>query len=200
MNLVLAARPPGADRCARWSRAPTTSSPSGPPDAAVDHYQAKARVRPGETPSTVFVRLRDRLLAYDIFPPGIVQATICPAGTIAAGATIIQRIVLGPLALEAAVRVIEVWDRPVASGAGATGGGSVAGFRYVTLRGHPECGVASFEVRVEPSGAVMVLLDARSRPGTWLTRLGRPFARRFQRALTRAALRRLTDGDERQAR
>ena len=72
-----------------------------------------------------------------------------------------------------------------------------AGFRYVTLQGHPECGIASFEVRSGPKGEVTILLDARSRPGSWLTRLGRPFARRFQQTMTRAALRRLADDGQR---
>jgi hypothetical protein len=142
----------------------------------------------------VFARVRDRLLAYDIFPPRIFRSTICPAGSVTAGATIIQRIVLGPLALEAAVQVIDVWDDVMAGSAGEAGAESrSAGFRYVTLQGHPECGVASFEVRISATGEVTILLDARSRAGSWLTRLGRPFARRFQRGLTQAALLRLAD-------
>jgi uncharacterized protein (UPF0548 family) len=193
MHLVLTSRPPDAASCARWGRAPKTSPCVGPADAIVDHYEAPARIGPSDTPCGVFTRLRDRLLAYDVFPPSIVQATICPEGRITAGATIVQRILLGPLALEAAVRVIDVWDRVAGESAGAPGSVRAAGFRYVTLRGHPECGVASFEVRAQASGEVTVLLDARSRAGTWLTRLGRPFARRFQRAMTQAALRRLAD-------
>jgi uncharacterized protein (UPF0548 family) len=153
----------------------------------VDRYEARVPVATGDSPSAVFARVRDRLLAYDIFPPRIVQAAICPAGPIALGATIVQRIVLGPLALETAVRVIEVWDRA------AEGGASQAGFRYVTLQGHPECGVASFEVQASAAGEVTVILGARSWPGSWLTRLGYPFARRFQRRLTEAGLRRLVE-------
>jgi len=191
MRLVFASRPPDATACARWSGAPTTSSSDGPSGATVDHYEAPVQLGPGETPFAAFVRVRDRLLAYDVFPPVVVRATICPDGRITVGATIVQHVAVGPLALEAAVRVIEVWDRA------GPDGGSAAGFRYVTLRGHPECGVASFEVRATPAGEVRVLLGARSRPGTWQTRLGRPFARLLQRTLTRAALRRLTTAPQR---
>jgi len=89
--------------------------------------------------------------------------------------------------------VIAVWDRVAGDAEGEPGAVRMVGFRYVTLQGHPECGVASFEARVGSTGDVTIVLGARSRPGTWLTRLGRPFARRIQRAVTRAALRRLVD-------
>jgi uncharacterized protein (UPF0548 family) len=139
---------------------------------------------PGDDPLVVFDHLRQRLLAYDIFPPQIVHAAIWPPGPIRAGATIVQRVVLGPLGLEAAVRVIDSWDRQLESG-------REAGFAYVTLLGHPERGVASFAVRLEAPGRLSVHIEARSQAGLLLTRLGRPLARLFQRSLTRAALRRL---------
>ena len=196
IKIVLAFRPLNAATCARWAHVLKSSTVAGPPGAVVDHYEAPVPIVSDTTPIEAFTRRRDRLLAYDIFPPSIVRAAICPEGRITAGATIVQRIVFGPLALEAAVRVIDVWDRCVPLTPGSDERVRLAGFRYVTLQGHPECGVASFEVRLDPTGDVSVHLDARSRPGTWLTRLGRPFARRFQQAVTRAALRRLT-GDGR---
>ena len=197
MSLVLASRPLNEASCVRWSDAPKSSPRCGPSGATVDHYEAAARIGPSETPDAVFARVRDRLMVYDVFPPDVVRAAICPAGRISAGATIVQRIGVGPLALEAAVRVIDVWDRVVGDPNGEPGAVRKAGFRYVTLRGHPECGIASFEVRAGPTGEVTILLDARSRPGSWLTRLGRPFARRFQQTMTRAALRRLADNGQR---
>lgn len=197
MSLVLASRPLDAASCEPWTRVPRSSPLCGPPDATIDHYEASAKIARGDTPAAVFARLRDRLLAYDVFPPGIVRAAICPEGRVAAGATIVQRIGFGPLALEAAVRVIDVWDRVAGDAEGAPGAVRMVGFRYVTLQGHPECGVASFEARVGSTGNVTIVLGARSRLGTWLTRLGRPFARQFQRAVTRAALRRLADLSQR---
>ena len=188
MNVVRADRSPGPAACAHWSRTPATSPPSGLPNAGVDHYAAPVRVRPGESASAAFIHVRDRLLAYDVFPPALIRYAICPAGSIRAGATIVQQILLGPIALEMAVRVVDAWDR-------SEGGAREAGFSYVTLQGHPERGVATFRVRLDAAGAVTVLIDARSRPGLLLTRLGRPIARGFQRALTRAALRRLAEGE-----
>src|SRR5206468_3429359 len=134
----------------------------GPPNPTVDTYEARVTAGPDESPLTVYNRLRERLLAYDIFPPSIVHATIYPSGRITACSTIVQRVVVGPVALEAAVRVIEVWDHPPTRGDdGPCGGGSV-GFSYVTLEGHPERGVASFEVRLKATGEVMVVMEARS--------------------------------------
>ncbi len=193
MNLTLTHHPLDMALCERWSRAARTSSHSGPPNPTVDAYEAQVTIGPEECPLTVYNSLRERLLTYDIFPPNIVHATIYPAGRVAACSTIVQRVVVGPVALEAAVRVIEVWDHPpTRDDDGLRGGGSV-GFCYVTLEGHPERGVASFEVRLKATGEVTVVMEARSCAGNWITRVGRPFARVFQRALTQAALRRLVD-------
>lgn len=119
----------------------------------------------------------DRLFRYDIFPPARLRARVCtPDGLVSIGATIVQRVFLGPIALETAVRVIEHHRTP---GSGR--------FAYATLQGHPEQGIASFEV--EPSGAdLRFIAQAWSRPGNLAARLGRPLARSFQRAITREAI------------
>ena len=127
-------------------------------------------------------------MGYDIFPPRLVGYAICPGGPVHVGAIIVQRLRLGPLACEMAVRVIDVWDTRAE-------GVAEAGFQYVTLRGHPECGIASFGARLEPNRTVTVRIDVRSRPGLLLTRVGRPVARRAQQRLTRAALARLCRPD-----
>ncbi|MGI8847838.1 MAG: DUF1990 family protein [Candidatus Dormibacteria bacterium] len=90
------------------------------------------------------------------------------------------------ISVESATRVIDVWDVTE-----SPDGSRRAGFAYVTLPGHPERGVATFEVRRE-GNEVFVLLTARSVPGTWLTRALRPVVRVVQRAITRRALGRLT--------
>jgi uncharacterized protein (UPF0548 family) len=143
------------------------------------------QLAPGDDPPDVFDQLHRRLLAYDIFPPRLVHAAIWPSGPLRPGATIVQRVVVGPLGLESAVRVMESWDRSLEAG-------REAGFAYVTLPGHPERGVASFAIRLDALGRVQVHFEVRSEAGLLLTRLGRPVARLFQRSLTRAALRRLT--------
>ena len=89
-------------------------------------------------------------------------------------------------ALEMAVRVDEVWDR-------RDGDTWDAGFRDATIAGHAEWGVTSFAVRRLADGQMQLQFDARSGSGTRLAALGRPIARRLQRGMTRAALRRLSD-------
>jgi hypothetical protein len=63
------------------------------------------------------------------------------------------------------------------------------GFRYRTLKGHPELGEETFSVEKEwATGAVRVALRSWSRPGLWLTRLGYPLTRLAQRRASYAAL------------
>lgn len=141
---------------------------------------------PGEDPHVAFERIRARLFRYDIFPPAVLAFSISPPGEVADGALILQRLRLGPVCLEFAVRVVETWDRH-------TPDGSDAGFTYVTLQGHPERGTETFRVQLGPDGQLIVTIEAWSSPGIVLVHLVRPIARIIQRAVTRAALRRLTD-------
>lgn len=148
----------------------------------VDHYQADVRIGTEDTASATFDCIRNRLFTYDMFPPWLIHQALCPPEQITEGTTIVQRVVLGPIALEMAVRVIAVWNRH-------HGGVHEAGFTYATVAGHAERGAATFQVKWDEGQGVAVLIDARSRPGTILSRLGRPAARLFQRAITVAALR-----------
>ena len=140
-----------------------------------------------EDADAAFERIRARLFAYDIFPSRVMRNVICPGPAIERGTLIVQQVGIGPLRLEFAVRVVEVWDR-------ATDGQRDLGFRYVTLAGHPERGVASFAVHRDESEVVRLTLDARSQAGTLLSHLGRPIARPAQLAITKAALKRLVEG------
>lgn len=139
----------------------------------------------GQSAEDGFRRVRNRLFAYDIFPSRFMRFILCPPGPITEGNLIVQR--AGPrwLSLESAVRVIEAWNR-------SSQNGRLAGFRYATLAGHPEQGWASFEVRLLDGKQVEVVLEARSRAGTFLTKIGRPLVRATQLMATKAALRRLT--------
>src|SRR5450432_730978 len=60
-----------------------------------------------EVPLTgTFDRAVDALLAYQIFAPHRMHAQVCTADNrVAVDATIVQRVVLGPVAIETAVRV-----------------------------------------------------------------------------------------------
>lgn len=175
---------PVREACGRWNSALPTSPNEGPPGGTYDKHEAPVKPQPGERPADAFDRVRMRLLAYDIFPPRLLHFAICGSGKIELGALVVQQLGLGPMRIESAVRVIDVWDKGDADE-------REAGFRYVTLSGHPERGVASFLVRYAKPGQVEVVLDARSAAGTVATRLGRPVARRIQIAITRAALKRL---------
>ena len=123
-----------------------------------------------------FERAVDALLAYRIFAPSRMYARVCtPDRIVVVGATIIQRIMLGPVAIETAVKIIEV-DRSA----------DRASFAYATLRGHPERGIASFTVTRATVGGKFEA-HAWSRSGHWLTILGRPVSRFLQRMITREA-------------
>jgi uncharacterized protein (UPF0548 family) len=85
------------------------------------------------------------------------------------GAVAVLRLRLGPLTLQAPVRVVEVLDEPTRQG-----------FTYGTLPGHPERGEETCVVEQDGQGSVRFGLVAFSRPGRWYTRLGAPVARASQ--------------------
>ncbi len=59
------------------------------------------------------------------------------------------------------------------------------GFAYGTLPGHVEKGEECFRVEMEEDGTVWYRIRAFSRPAVWLTKIGYPFARRYQRRFVR---------------
>ena len=187
MGIVVAVRAPGLEACAKWKAVEPTSPPEGLPTGIYDMHQAPVHLQQNEDADAAFERIRARLFVYAIFPSRVMRNVICPGPAIERGTLIVQQVGIGPFRLESAVRVVEVWDR-------ATDGQRDAGFRYVTLAGHPERGVASFAVHRDESGVVRLTLDARSQAGTLLTHLGRPIARPAQLAVTKAALKRLAAG------
>jgi len=171
----------------RYLFLPTTSDRGGPSRARLDTYKERVRLEPGEATPAVFERLRRRLFDYEIFSPSVVGYRLLPASPITDGCTVVQRIGVGVVFLESATRVVDMWD--TADPDGSRG----AGFAYVALQGHPERGVATFEVRQE-GDAVFVVLTARSVPGTMLTKIASPATRLVQRTITKQAMRRLTTG------
>lgn len=159
-------------------------------DGVVDHYARSVDVPAHADPAAWFEYLEERLLTYQVFPPDLMDARVCSAdGRLREGTTIVQRVAIGPVTLEAGVRVIRVWqDRDA--------GGAETGFTYTTLQGHPERGVSSFRLRRSTDAtSIDFLIDVRSRPGSWLTRLTRPAARRFQIRATEAALAYVTSAE-----
>jgi uncharacterized protein (UPF0548 family) len=62
------------------------------------------------------------------------------------------------------------------------------GFTYRTRPDHPEDGTETFQVHWLTDDRVLVTIDAKSRPNSWLTRLGGPIARLAQRVISQRYL------------
>jgi uncharacterized protein (UPF0548 family) len=156
--------------CDEWSQYATNSTREEVAQGFVhDVYEAPFD---GDFASAV-----DALLAYRIFAPARMYAHVgTPDRLVAVGATIVQRVILGSISIETAVRVIEMGRSP-----------DHASFAYATLRGHPERGIASFAVtRTDRGGRFEA--QAWSRAGHWLTIVGRPVSRALQRTITPEAV------------
>jgi len=124
-----------------------------------------------------FQHATDLLLIYRVFAPRRKYHCVCtPDHRVALGATIVQWVVIGPVAIEAAVRVIELEST-----------NRLVSFTYATLCGLTERGIASFAV-IRNNERATFEAQAWSRAGNWLTIIGRPLSRASQRAFTRAAI------------
>ncbi len=91
---------------------------------------------------------------------------------VAPGVVVRQGFHLGPVTLWAPCEVTDVEQ-----------GVDRAGFTYRALGGHPEQGSETFMLTLEPDGAVLFRVSARSRPGTWWTAAGLPVMRLVQRRI-----------------
>lgn len=163
---------PPASAARAWEGRPLSPPPRAP---RVDRDEARAPFSP-----EAFARARDALLRYDVYPPDVLARRVCtPDARMAMGALVVQRIPAPLFALEAGVRVSAFEDGP-----------DRVGFAYATLAGHPERGVARFELAREGDELVFVL-SSRSEPGALLTKLLRRYARRRQRAAALAGVARM---------
>jgi len=95
-----------------------------------------------------------------------------------AGETLLLTFRTMGLHVVAAARVVWTVDEP-----------DRRGFGYGTLPLHPESGEEAFVIERGADGTVRFVITAFSRPATALTRLGGPFGRRVQAAVTRRYLR-----------
>lgn len=86
------------------------------------------------------------------------------------GGTVLTGIGLAGLYLAFPCRVDEVYQEPTR-----------LGFSYLTLPGHPECGIERFLVELGPDGAVQASVTAVSRPANLLVSLAGPVGRAAQR-------------------
>jgi uncharacterized protein (UPF0548 family) len=99
---------------------------------------------------------------------------------VAANATLILGLGIGPLRLRAPCRVVYVAEEP-----------RRAGFAYGTLAGHPESGEEAFIVEHHLTDAVSFTITAFSRPATRLSRMAGPLGVIAQRHITSRYLRAL---------
>lgn len=121
----------------------------------------------------------EAVLRYEIFPQWVLSHHIdTDDGLLCKGAIITQWFHLPLMKIKAHVRVIDVHRDDQATS-----------MTYVTTTGHPECGVARFEVRRTTRG-VEFTIETWSKPGSLLTRIGRPFVRWMQKRSTLQALKR----------
>jgi uncharacterized protein (UPF0548 family) len=145
-----------------------------PEDVPIIRYSVRiANVSPAE-----FSSLVDALLAYRVYPPDLLRAAICPSDTtVRIGGLIVQRVRFGIFVLETAVRVDEVRNEV-----------DLCSYSYRTVVGHPERGIASFQLNRVGADATFEI-NTRSVPGSTLARISGPFAARAQRHLNTEAVR-----------
>jgi uncharacterized protein (UPF0548 family) len=97
------------------------------------------------------------------------------------GGVAILRLGLGPVAVTAPVRVVDVIAEP-----------SRRGFAYGTLEGHPESGEESFVVALHDDESVTLTISAFSRPASLLARASEPIGALVQSWVTSRYLKALS--------
>src|SRR4051812_33664072 len=95
---------------ARWTEC-VVNVPLGAEHAGVhDVYTVDLSLRSGEDREVVRALAVEALFRYRIFPTARMRAMVCTDdGRIGAGATIIQRVFLGAVCLEMAVRIVDTF-------------------------------------------------------------------------------------------
>jgi uncharacterized protein (UPF0548 family) len=163
--------------------APGSTVGPGPRDRPLVFARELASEPPGPPlPDGPFRRVAAAIMAYQIFPPHVVQGTLARVPVEVGDTVAIAYQLGGGFRLAFATRVFARFDGPV-------GDTWRAGFSYRTLVGHPELGEETFVVeKTMSTGAIRVALDSWSRAGIWLTRLGEPVMRVVQRRASLAAL------------
>lgn len=128
-----------------------------------------------ELPAAAFEDARRELVALRWFPPSFLRTATAPDGT-----TVMQRCRIGPVSVDAPVRITERVEeaRRVAIG-------------VVTLAGHPERGVERYELVLDPAlGRTTLTIEKAWELRDPLARLAWPFATWLQALATRRSLRR----------
>ncbi|MFL6161436.1 MAG: DUF1990 family protein [Jatrophihabitantaceae bacterium] len=126
------------------------------------------RLRPGEVS---FRRAGEIILSWDMHRrAGLRVYPETPRAN--GGSTVVLGLGIAGAALVIPCRVREAFDEPTR-----------IGFNYLTLPGHPECGIEQFQVELAEDDTVRATVTSVSRPGTMLVKLGAPVNRLTQRYL-----------------
>jgi uncharacterized protein (UPF0548 family) len=167
---------------ARWRAARISATP----DMAVAWREDRFDGVAAGAGADGFGRVRDAMLAYAFFPPSRLTGVVATGdGRMVPGATIVQRVRVGPVGFESGARVVGLAD-----GVDEAGRRFIR-FSYATLEGHPEQGIATYAAQETGAGDVRVLVVTRSRASAWWARLGWPVTRRIQLRTNRAVVERL---------
>lgn len=137
------------------------------------HFRISADLGVG---GEVFERAREALLTWQVQRAAGLQVQSSEP-RIAPGSVAVLLFRLGPLRLEAPVRVVDVVDD-----------GSRASFTYGTLPGHPESGEERFDIHHLDGGRVVFSIVGFSRPQSRLARAAGPVVTLVQDAITRRYL------------
>ena len=148
---------------------PEVGATSGPLPAGYHHLTRTAEVGHGRERFDAAART---VLTWEMHRRAGVAVRPSEAGVTEGGVAVL-RLGIGPLAVEAPVRVVALVEEE-----------RRRGFVYGTLPGHPETGEESFVVRLHDDDRVTFTVTAFSRPATLLARLGGPVGRAVQALVT----------------
>lgn len=186
-----------------WHERPFSPGSTSGPDrfSHQDCYEREVGAEPpGEpVPDGPYSRCAGAILRYDIFPPDVVRGVLGREPVKPGDVVGIRFLGFRWIHLFFAARVLNVFGGLARNDEGASRPlhrteevrpecGYTTGFTYRTLAGHPELGEETFAVEKRDDGRVWVTLRSWSRPGLWLTRLGWPIARWWQRRASHRAL------------
>ncbi len=138
-------------------------------------------------PGGAFELLESAILAYDIFGPSIGEPVVERVPVRFGDCVGLRFRFLGFVQLFFASRVDRVFRLE------SCPQGWTSGFTYRTLEGHPEVGEETFQVIKQRDGAVVLRIEAWSRPNLWYVRLFAPLARWIQKRAAKAAVAHLAE-------
>ncbi|MGW0657881.1 DUF1990 family protein [Streptodolium elevatio] len=142
--------------------------------AGYHHVERRVRVGRGDAD---FAALAEGVMRWEI-QRGAGLTVRAGADRAAVGVDITCGARVGPVRVPVPCRVVAVLDEP-----------DRKGFAYGTLPGHPERGEEAFWAEKAADGEVWFVVRAFSRPGTWWSKLGAPFARLMQKQVTNRYMR-----------